>query len=281
MTSEMSVKASPKPVYLIEYNHLAGIYLRNLLKPNYAVHIIRCCSDNQIRLECSSDSLVIIDAESLPFRLSECVHWVSSSFHGARILVIGREATVDDICDLIWIGMHGIISPEAISEIHSAIESVGSGHPWIRQEILEKFVCYSSVLAETLRRRHHSIITAQESRVISLLRKKYSNKEIGAALAITERTVKFHLANIFEKVGAHDRSSALDLILRGDLVHFKEMNGGSEAGQRNVIGGDLKRAGISQRRIADHQRTADGLRSVNQAAEKSAVQLQVKRVRPS
>lgn len=230
----------PKPVYLIEYNSLAGKYLSGLLKPNYAVKIIQCCNDGHIALQCLCNSLFLIDAESLPIRLLDCVHWISYSFREARILVIGTEPRLDDICELIQIGMHGIVSPKKINEINTAIESVMSDRLWIRHEILEQFARYSSARATTPRGRHQSILTPRESRIVTLLQQKYSNKEIGVALEITERTVKFHLANIFQKVGAHDRSSALDLLLRANLVHLEETGGGSVAAQGNVQGGDLK-----------------------------------------
>jgi DNA-binding CsgD family transcriptional regulator len=224
VNSELKRKQKPKSVYLIEYNCLAGKYLRDLLKPNYAVKIIRCSHDGNIVVQCRSNSFFLIDAESLPIRLPVCVHWISCSFREARILVIGTEPNV---------GMHGIISPREISKINTAIESVMSDHLWIRHEILERFARYSP--AATLRRRNHSILTPQEGRIVAFLQQKYSNKEIGGALGITERTVKFHLANILHKVGAHDRSSALDLLLRASLVHVEDTVGESEPGEIKTI----------------------------------------------
>lgn len=232
---------SPKPVYLIEYNYLAGKYLCGLLKSNYDVKIIQCCNDGHIALQCPSHSLFLIDAESLPIRLPDCVHWVSYSFREARILVIGAEPHVDEICELIRMGMRGIISPKKIREINPAMESVMSDHLWIRPEILEQFARLSAALTTTPRGQHRSILTPQESRIVTLLQQKYSNKEIGVALDITERTVKFHLANVFQKVGAHDRSSALDLLLRANLVHLEETGGGPEPVQRDVESGNLKK----------------------------------------
>ena len=217
MISEVKGPQSAKSVYLIEYNYLAEKYICDLLKQHYAVEVIRFCNDGHAGLQYPPKSFFLIDAESLPIRLAVCVHWVSYSFPEARILVIGAEPHIDDMCELIRIGMHGIISPKEISKIDTAIESVMSDHLWIRHEVLEQFARSSSALAATLKGGHHAIITPQESRIVTLLQQKYSNKEIGVALGITERTVKFHLANIYQKVGAHDRSSALDLLLRANL----------------------------------------------------------------
>ncbi len=47
-----------------------------------------------------------------------------------------------------------------------------------------------------------------ELEVLSLAADGYSNKEIGERLFVTEQTVKFHLANVFRKMGARNRTEA-------------------------------------------------------------------------
>lgn len=43
----------------------------------------------------------------------------------------------------------------------------------------------------------------------TILYAKLSNKAIGAALSISDRTVQGHLANIYDKVGAASRTEAV------------------------------------------------------------------------
>jgi two-component system, NarL family, response regulator len=59
-------------------------------------------------------------------------------------------------------------------------------------------------------------LSPRQERTLELLLKRMSNKEIGCALGISERTVKFHLANIYKKCGIHDRYLITELI-RHDL----------------------------------------------------------------
>jgi two-component system NarL family response regulator len=47
-----------------------------------------------------------------------------------------------------------------------------------------------------------------------------SNREIGAALAITEGTVRAHLNTIFQKLDVADRTQAATLAIRRGLVHL-------------------------------------------------------------
>ena len=54
-------------------------------------------------------------------------------------------------------------------------------------------------------------ISQRERQVLDCVMKSQSNKEISAELHISESTVKFHLARLFEKFGVRRRS---DLILQ-------------------------------------------------------------------
>ena len=45
-----------------------------------------------------------------------------------------------------------------------------------------------------------------------------SNKEIGEKLFITEKTVKNHLTNIFQKLGVSDRTQALLFAIKHNMV---------------------------------------------------------------
>lgn len=58
-------------------------------------------------------------------------------------------------------------------------------------------------------------LTPRESRVLELLRSGLSNKQIARAIAISEQTVKYHLKNIYGKLGAVGRTHAV--ALSGDL----------------------------------------------------------------
>jgi DNA-binding CsgD family transcriptional regulator len=54
-------------------------------------------------------------------------------------------------------------------------------------------------------------LTAREEQVVSLLMQGGSNKQIAATLHISQRTVEFHLKNIFDKLKV---SSRLELVLK-------------------------------------------------------------------
>jgi DNA-binding CsgD family transcriptional regulator len=47
---------------------------------------------------------------------------------------------------------------------------------------------------------HGHFLTAREGQVLQLLMRRLTNTEISSALAISERTVKFHVSNILSKL---------------------------------------------------------------------------------
>lgn len=61
-------------------------------------------------------------------------------------------------------------------------------------------------------------LTPRESEVLQMLASGLGNKEIAAKLAISEHTVKFHVASILGKLGAATRTEAVSLGIRRGLV---------------------------------------------------------------
>jgi DNA-binding NarL/FixJ family response regulator len=51
-------------------------------------------------------------------------------------------------------------------------------------------------------------LTRREREILALVAEGYSNRELAKILWVTEQTVKFHLSNIYRKVGASNRTEA-------------------------------------------------------------------------
>lgn len=77
------------------------------------------------------------------------------------------------------------------------------------------------VVADRLnRRQQRQALTNREQEVLHLLVKGRSNKEIAAALSISEETTKSHLKTIFAKLGVRDRTDAAISAIRHGIVHL-------------------------------------------------------------
>jgi len=63
-------------------------------------------------------------------------------------------------------------------------------------------------------------LTPRELAALQLLANGHSNKEIATSLGISERTVKSHLAHLFEKLQVTSRTEAVRVATRRGLVRF-------------------------------------------------------------
>ena len=72
-----------------------------------------------------------------------------------------------------------------------------------------------------------SALTTRETEVLQLVANGACNRDIAAALCISENTVKNHLRNILEKLHLDNRVQAVAFALRQGLIHDPSRVGGS------------------------------------------------------
>lgn len=65
-------------------------------------------------------------------------------------------------------------------------------------------------------------LTPREREVLQALARGLGNKQIAAQLGVSERTVKFHVSSLFEKLGAGNRTEAVTIAARAGLVSIRE-----------------------------------------------------------
>lgn len=71
---------------------------------------------------------------------------------------------------------------------------------------------------ETARQPSLGPLTERELEVLNLLSKGLANKQIAAALGISEHTIKFHVSSIYTKLNATNRTEAIRAGLRGGWI---------------------------------------------------------------
>ena len=64
-------------------------------------------------------------------------------------------------------------------------------------------------------------LTPREREVLQGLARGLGNKQIAAQLGVSERTVKFHVSSLFEKLGAGNRTEAVTIAARAGLVSIR------------------------------------------------------------
>src|SRR4029077_17576049 len=76
------------------------------------------------------------------------------------------------------------------------------------------------VAAELAEHAGEESLTAREIDVLRLIATGNANKELAARLSIGEETVKSHITNILEKLGANDRTHAVTIALKRGIIEL-------------------------------------------------------------
>jgi DNA-binding NarL/FixJ family response regulator len=93
------------------------------------------------------------------------------------------------------LGVRGILRKTLPTALQmKCLEKVLAGELWFEKALTDSFLSARRVA-----------LTRREGQLVSLLSHGLKNREIGAALMITEATVKVYLSRLFQKVGVKDR----------------------------------------------------------------------------
>jgi DNA-binding NarL/FixJ family response regulator len=123
-----------------------------------------------------------------------------------KIIVTGAGMDEETILKAIASGAKGYVDEAApASEFVQAIRVVNQGSVWAPRRVLSMFIERVTSSPGRIFPAGRVTFTDREKEVLEMLVAGRSNKEIGAALGIEERTVKAHVAKLMRKVGVQNR----------------------------------------------------------------------------
>jgi DNA-binding NarL/FixJ family response regulator len=141
-------------------------------------------------------------------RLSTFCKEVTQRSPATRILIVSGyteeevalEAAVGGAQGYIWKGA-------SITDLLSALTTIHAGGVWadphLPPQVFDTFLHQRGNGADNL-----GELSRQELKILSLMAQGMNNKEIGARLHISKKTVKNHLTHIFAKLGVFSRLQA-------------------------------------------------------------------------
>lgn len=120
----------------------------------------------------------------------------------SRVLVLTTYDTDRDIMAALDAGATGYLLKDARREdLFAAIRSAARGESVLSPAVATRVVSRVRTRSQEL--------TDREAEVLALVARGRSNREIAAALFVSEATVKTHLGHIYEKLGVKDRAAAV------------------------------------------------------------------------
>jgi DNA-binding NarL/FixJ family response regulator len=129
----------------------------------------------------------------------------------ARILVLTTYDNEEDIFQALESGARGYLLKDTTKEeLVDAVRQIHKGERHLSQAV-------ASRLADRLIRPR---LTPRELDVLRLVSRGRSNKEMAAAMFISEETVKTHMKSLFQKLDVHDRAEAVAVSLQRGLIRL-------------------------------------------------------------
>lgn len=139
-----------------------------------------------------------------------------------KIIVTGAGMDEETILKAIASGAKGYVDEAASpAEFAQAIRIVHQGSVWAPRRVLSLFIERVSSSPGRIFPAGRVTFTDREKEVLEMLVAGRSNKEIGAALGIEERTVKAHVAKLMRKVGVQNRIALSVHAITHSLVSAK------------------------------------------------------------
>ena len=202
-------------ILIVEDHHVVRQGFIALLKTIPDFEVVAEASSGEQAIEHFADQqpdITLMDLRLPGMGGVEAITRIRQASPEARIIVLTTFDGDEDIYRALQAGARGyLLKGMDLEELITAIRTVHRGKSRIPAAVAER-------LAERLA---GPALTERETDVLRLIVAGRSNKEIGAALFISEATVKTHINNMLSKLGVTDRTQAATTALQRGIVHLE------------------------------------------------------------
>lgn len=201
-------------VLLVEDHFLARIALHGVLDGQPGIRIVAETAKGEEAAKLFREhkpDVVIMDLRLDGMSGFDTIDGLRRHYPAARILVISNFHGSEDVYRAVQSGVRGYLTKDADGrQVVDAVRTVARGARYLPKEIDE-------LLAGRFPGAH---ITPRELEVLELLVEGLSTGGIAERLKLAEKTVRIHIGNLLEKLGARDRTQALVVALQRGIIHL-------------------------------------------------------------
>jgi len=148
--------------------------------------------------------VLVVDVVMPAMNGVEATRLLRESHPDLRILALSAYDENECVFGILKAGATGyVLKEEALDTIVEAIRAASRGEHWLSKRVQEK------VVRKAVGEEEKVSFTERELDVLRLLGKGWSNARIAQELAVSKRTVRYHLRNIYSKVGVNTRGEAI------------------------------------------------------------------------
>ena len=183
-----------------------GLFAILSTQPDFMVVGQAASGEETVRMaEVSQPDVILLDLEMPGQDGVSALRQIKQAHPEIDAIVFTAFDTDERILGAVKAGAKGYLLKGAPrEEIFRAIRVISDGGSLLQPVVASRLLHHVATGAS-----EKPALTPRESEVLSLLSEGKTNKEIAAALVITERTVKFHVSAILTKFGASNRTEAV------------------------------------------------------------------------
>ena len=134
---------------------------------------------------------------------------VREKFPDQKVVMLTMSDSEEDVYQAITLGARGyVIKDNSPVNIIGALKKVMAGELAVSDAVRSAYEA----------RKSERGLTGREKEILVLVSKGCSNAEIGDMLQLSPNTVRNHLKNLFESLGAADRAEAVAIGIRRGLI---------------------------------------------------------------
>ena len=216
MASPDAVPAAVKArVLLVDDHALLRTGVANIINQEPDLHVVAQAENGVEAIsayERHQPDVTLLDLRMPEMEGVEVVRQIRERDPRARVIILTTYDTDDEISQALKAGAKAYVLKDiSADDLVGCIRDVLSGKTYLAPAAAAK-------LAEGVTRVQ---LTPREMSTLRLLADGKANKEIANELTISERTVKTHLAHLFEKLGVTSRTEAIKVATRRGLVRLE------------------------------------------------------------
>jgi two-component system, NarL family, nitrate/nitrite response regulator NarL len=128
---------------------------------------------------------------------------------GPKVAMLTVSENDDHVVRSLEAGAVGyILKGIAANDLIHAVKNIAAGESFVSPNLTLRLLSHMRATRETSA---ISMLSPQEQKILRLVAQGKSNREIGAELGVHEKTVKFHMTRIMDKLGVRNRVEATRL----------------------------------------------------------------------
>jgi DNA-binding NarL/FixJ family response regulator len=151
----------------------------------------------------------------------EATRQIRASGSATRVVMLTMHADQSVLADAIRAGASGYLVKDcSTDEVAAAVRMAASGDTALTPQLAASMLDEVRRLDVAATAEDERVVTKREEEVLQLIADGSSTTEVASQLYISQKTVKNHLASIYQKLDARDRTQAVLQAVRMGIVHL-------------------------------------------------------------